>query len=179
MFGKDLLSKVRIAELFAPAVMTSASKTGIECDMGTSCWATAIFTITGGTTGITNLGFLTYCTTANPSTQPGGTVVAGNVTTTQASQYSAPQTGIDTLPLTSVKVQSTALVTISANIIAAIGTTALGAGIYIFTLQNIQRFVNCSFTGTDTSAYVSAILIGHEVRDLPYGVPVTVGTGNA
>jgi len=138
---RDLASSFRYVQLKAPSTAANTDNlSGTESDVGMARRGTLIINITKGTTGLTNIA----------------------VYTSETSSFTESTSNRCTM--TQDTTNSTGTVTVTTNEIVALDTT----GIYIFDVEDLERYVNVEYDGDDADTVYDIVLLAHQLRETPY-----------
>ena len=138
---RDLASSFRYVQLKAPSTAANTDNlSGTESDVGMARRGTLIINITKGTTGLTNIA----------------------VYTSETSSFAESTSNRCTM--TQDTINSTGSVTVTTNEIVALDTT----GIYIFDVEDLERYVNVEYDGDDADTVYDIVLLAHQLRETPY-----------
>ena len=138
---RDLASSFRYVQLVAPATASNSdNQSGTESDVGMARRGTLVVNLTKTSTGLTNLA----------------------VYTSETSSFTESTSNRCTM--TQDTTNSTGTVTVTTNEIVALDTT----GIYIFDVEDLERYVNIEYDGDDADSIVAMTLLAHQLRESPY-----------
>ena len=138
---RDLASSFRYVQIVAPAtVSNSDNQSGTESDVGMARRGTLVINLTKTSTGLTNIA----------------------VYTSETSSFAESTSNRCTM--TQDTINSTGSVTVTTNEIVALDTT----GIYIFDVEDLERYVNVEYDGDDADTVYDIVLLAHQLRETPY-----------